>query len=76
MNSNVSTLIVKQSQKITLYGNGKGLALKLVITMDEDKQLFVCKSLDNPVSKTRTTCIVRGTQANTVFTMKMSILEV
>lgn len=68
--------VVTRENTISLYAKGKGLTVRITVHLDENKRLYVCKSLDNPVSKTRTTCIVRGSRANTVFTTNISILEV
>jgi hypothetical protein len=69
-------LVQAREKKVTLLAKGMDLELALTFNLEGGKQLYVCKSMDNPVNKTRTTCIVRSTQAISEFSMKLHIVEV
>jgi hypothetical protein len=73
----VDTRLVNVGEnEVSLTAKTAEIGIKLVFNLNEGKQLFVCKTMDNPVNRTRTTFVVRSKKAATIFTMKLNVLEV
>jgi hypothetical protein len=61
---------------LTVVARRPGLEISITFDLGAGKRLFVCKSLDNPVDKTRTTFIVRSNDAHPRFRMKLDFSAV
>lgn len=53
--------------ELTLTAQGKNVKLDITIRLDEGKELFLCKTPDNPIGAERTTLIVRSHKQEDIF---------
>ena len=58
---------------VTLKAEGEGLKLAFDFTLEKGMELFIAKSMDNPVTRYRTAFIMRSRAAETVFGMDIRI---
>jgi len=55
--------------------HGCGETIYLAFPLEGGQRLFVCRSMDNPVNKKRTTFIIRGCGREVVFKMHLSLTD-